>query len=170
MVVPYVNDCLKLISGNEPLMLGPTDGQETLARAADVFRYIDSNFANWNCDVPGPPAKETSVQVYEMVRDSAFQELFGGFGVALDRLALTQAQIKQFVKRYPDWLKKGGNGTFFLFNAGDEFFVAAMYLFSDGRLGARVRRLTLERVLRAKKRHRLVLKIARSKSSPESIS
>jgi hypothetical protein len=29
-------------------------------------------------------------------------------------LSLTQAQIKQFVKRYPDWLKKGGNGTFFL--------------------------------------------------------
>jgi hypothetical protein len=95
MVVPYMNHCLKLISGNEPLVLDPTDGQETLARAADVFRYIDSNFANWNCDVPGPPAKETSVQIYEMVRDSTFQEMFGGFGVALDRLALTQAQIKQ---------------------------------------------------------------------------
>lgn len=153
-----MNDCLQLISGNERLVLGPTDGQETLARAADLFRYIDSNFANWNCDVLGPPAKETPVQVYELVRDSTFQEMFGGFGVALDRLALTQAQIQQFVKRYPDWLKKGGNGTFFLFNAGDEFFVAAMYLFSDGRLGTRVRRLTLERVFRAKKRHRLVLK------------
>jgi hypothetical protein len=161
-----MNHCLKLISGNEPLVLDPTDGQETLARAADVFRYIDSNFANWNCDVPGPPAKETSVQIYEMVRDSTFQEMFGGFGAALDRLALTQAQIKQFVKRYPDWLKKGGNGTFFLFNAGDEFFVAAMYLFSDGRLGARVRRLTLERVFRAKKRHRLVLKSRWALSPP----
>jgi hypothetical protein len=93
-----------------------------------------------------------------MVRDSTFQEMFGGFGVALDRLTLTQAQIKQFVKRYPNWLKKGGNGTFFLFNAGDEFFIAALYLFLDGRLGARVRPLTLERVFRAKKRHRLVLK------------
>jgi len=39
--------------------------------------------------------------------------LFGGFGVALDSLALTQAQIKQFAKYYGDWLKKGGNGTFF---------------------------------------------------------
>ena len=47
---------------------------------------------------------------------------------------------------YPDWLKKGGNGTFFLFKAGNEFFVAAVYLFSDGRLGARVRRFTLDRV------------------------
>lgn len=153
-----MNERLKLISGEESLVLGPIDGQETLPRATDAFRYIDSNFEHWSCAVAGPPSKETPVQVYEMARDSTFQEMFDGFGVTLDRLALTQAQIKEFVKRYPDWLKKGGNGTFFLFNASDEFFVAVVYLFSDGRLGARVRRLTLERVFRAKKRHRLVLK------------
>jgi hypothetical protein len=153
-----MNDRLKLISGDEPLVLDPTDGQETLAQATDIFRYIDSNFEQWNCNMAGPPTKETPIQVYEMVRDSTLQEMFGGFGVPLGRLALTQAQIRQFVNRYPDWLKKGGNGTFFLFEVGKEFFVVALYLFSDGRLGARVRRLTLERVLRAKKLHRLVLK------------
>ncbi len=153
-----MNDRLKLISGKQSLVLDPTDGQETIARATDVFRYIDANFEHWNCDLAAPAAEETLVQVYEMVRDSTFQEMFGGFAVAVDRLALTQAQIKQFVKRYPDWLKKGGNGTFFLFKAGDEFFVAAVYLFFDGRLGARVRRLTLGRVFRAEKLHRLVLK------------
>jgi hypothetical protein len=42
--------------------------------------------------------------------------------VEADQLSLTQAQIKQFVRRYPDWLKKGGNGTFFLFKVGSEFF------------------------------------------------
>jgi hypothetical protein len=36
-----------------------------------------------------------------------------GFGTALDSLALTQAQIKQFAKHYRDWLQEGGNGTFF---------------------------------------------------------
>jgi hypothetical protein len=153
-----MNERLKLISSQEQLVLGPIDGQETLAGATKAFRYIDSNFERWNCDVPGRPTKETPVQVYEMVSDSTFQEMFGGFGMALDRLALTQAQVKLFVQRYPGWLKRGGNGTFFLFKAGDEFFVAATYLFSDSRLGVRVRRLTLERVFRAKKRHRLVLK------------
>ena len=153
-----MNDRLTLISGKKPLVLGPTDGQETLARAGDVFRYIDSNFEHWSCDVAGPPTKDAPVQVFEMVRDSTFQEMFGGFGVALELLVLTQAQIKQFVRRYFDWLKKGGNGTFFLFNSGREFFVVAVYLFSDGRLGARVRRLALERVFRATKRHRLVVK------------
>ena len=153
-----MNDRLKLISENDPLVLDPTNGQETLARANDAFRYVDSNFEHWSCDLPGPPTEETPVQVYEMVRDSTFQEMFGSFGVPLDRLALTQAQIKQFARRYPDWLKKGGNGTFFLFEVGDAFFVAAVYFFSDGRLGVRVRSLTLQRVFRAMKRHRLVLK------------
>jgi len=153
-----MNERLKLISGKEQLVLGPIDGQETLAGATNAFRYIDSNFEHWNCDVPGRPTKETPVQVYEMVGDSTFQEMFGGFGVGLDRLALTQAQVKLFVLRYPGWLKRGGNGTFFLFNAGEDFFVAVTYLFSDGRLGVRVRRLSLDRVFRAKKRHRLVLK------------
>jgi hypothetical protein len=153
-----MNDRLRLISGEEPLVLDPTEGQETLAQAADIFRYIDSNFEQWNCNLAGPPTKKTPVQVYEMVRDSTLQEMFGEFDVPLDRLALTQAQIKQFAMRYPDWLKKGGNGTFFLFEADSEFFVAALYLFADGRLGARVRRLTVTRVFRAKKLHRLVLK------------
>jgi hypothetical protein len=61
------------------------------------------------------------------------------------------------VKQYPDWLKKGGNGTFFLFKVGSEFFVVAVYLFSDDRLGVRVRRLSLDRIFLAKKRHRLVV-------------
>lgn len=39
-----VNERLKLISGKEQLVLGPIDGQETLAGATEAFRYIDSNF------------------------------------------------------------------------------------------------------------------------------
>jgi hypothetical protein len=93
-----------------------------------------------------------------MARDGTFQELFGGFGAALDFLGLTQAQIKRFAKHYRDWLQEGGNGTFFLFKVGNEFFVAAAYLFSDGQIGMRLRRLTLERIFRAQKRHRLVVK------------
>jgi hypothetical protein len=41
--------------------------------------------------------------------------------VGLDFLALTQAQIKQFAKRHSDWLKKGGNGTFFCSRSATNF-------------------------------------------------
>jgi hypothetical protein len=44
-----MNERLKLISGKEQLVLGPIDGQETLAGATEAFRYIDSNFEDWNC-------------------------------------------------------------------------------------------------------------------------
>jgi hypothetical protein len=152
-----MNKRLRLISGREQLILRPTDGEDTLARATDVFSYIDSNFKNWACDVEGQATEETPVQVYEMVENSTLHTMFGGFEVEADRLSLTQAQTKQFVKQYPDWLKKGGNATFILFKVGSEFFVAAVYLFSDGRLGVRVRRLSLDRIFVAKKRHRLVL-------------
>jgi hypothetical protein len=153
-----IDNRLLLIPGSEQLVLSETDGRETLARATNVFRYIDSNFKNWGCDVVGPPTKETRVRVYELSRDSSFQEMFEGFSVALDFLVLTQAQILQFVRRYPSWLKNGGNGTFFLMRVGEEFFVAAVYLFSDGRLGVRLRPLGLRRALRAEKRHRLVVR------------
>jgi hypothetical protein len=56
-------------------------------------------------------------------------------------------------------LQEGGNATLFLFKVGTEFFVGAAYFFSDGQIRMRLRRLTLERVFRAQKRHRLVVKV-----------
>ena len=153
-----MNERVTVIPGAERLVLSQTDGQETLGRAVDIFRYIDSNFRRWGCDVAGSATDECSVAVYEMAQDSTLQEMFSGFGIPLDQLALTQPQIRQFVLRYPQWLKRGGNGTFFLFKGGSEFFVGAVYFFSDGRLGVRVRDLTLARVFRARKHHRLVAK------------
>ena len=81
-----MNDRLKLISGDELLALHPTDGQETLAQATNLFRYIDRNFWHWNCNTVGRATKETPVQVYEMLRDCTFQEMFSGFGVSVNRL------------------------------------------------------------------------------------
>jgi hypothetical protein len=153
-----MNERLKLISGNESLVIEPNDGRQTIAQARDVFSYIDSNFKRWGCDVPSQSTKKiTPVSVYEMAQDATFSELFGDCGVEADHLFLTQAQIKQFVKRYTHWLKTGGNGTFFLFKSGDEFFVAAVFLFSDGRIGVRARRFSLDRVFRSRKHHRLVV-------------
>lgn len=36
-----MNERLKLISGEQALVLDPVDGQETLGQANDVFTYID---------------------------------------------------------------------------------------------------------------------------------
>ena len=63
-----MKDRLRLISGNEPLVLDPTLGLETLGEATDVFKYIDSNFHRWRCGVAGPPSTDTPVRIYEMVK------------------------------------------------------------------------------------------------------
>jgi hypothetical protein len=59
-----MNERLKLISGQEPLVLDPTDGKETLGQSSDVFRYIDHNFERWHCTIVEAPTKATAVQVY----------------------------------------------------------------------------------------------------------
>ena len=65
-----MNERVALISGDECLVLGPTSGHETLAPAKEVFRYIDSNFEQWECNLTGPPTEECFVEVYEMAGDS----------------------------------------------------------------------------------------------------
>lgn len=148
---------LKHVSIDQPLTIAPCDGKETIAGASDVFGYIDSNFKRVGCDLPGPPTGETQTCVYEMAKDGTFVELFGDFGEETNRLVLTQPQIIQFVRRHGRWLKRGGNGTFFLFKVSHEYFVAAVYFFLDGRIGVRARCFALERIFRAGKQHRLVV-------------
>lgn len=148
---------LKLISGGEKIVLAPTDGKGTLAKAKDVFYYIDSYFQSWGTDVVGKLTAETPVQVYEMIKDGTFAQIYGGFGENLDRLCLTQAQIVVFCRDHRNWLRTDGYGTFFLFKVGVEFFVARVFVYSDGDLGAGVDRLSLGLVWGAGCRHRFVI-------------
>jgi len=131
----------KLISGGKQIAIGATDGTETLANAGDVFKgWVDPDFKNWDLDVPSDPTKETKVQVHEMVQDGTFAQIFNGFGTDLNDLCFSQAQIKKFCKEHADWLRTEGYGTFFLFKKGEQFFVAYVYVSSDG-LDVHVRRL-----------------------------
>ena len=148
---------LKLISEAETLMIDDVDGRQTLATAKDVFPSgIDGDFKNWGLDKAGVATKETSVQVHEMHKDATFAQMFGSLGADLDKLCLTQHQIKTFCKKYPNWLRTDGYGTFFLFKVGDQFFVASVRLYSDG-LYVRVDGLGYGHVWRAGRRPRVVV-------------
>jgi len=149
---------LKLISGSKEIILKPTNGREMIGRAKSIFRgYIDSDFENYGCNVEGKPTTETPVQVYEMIKDGNFAQIFGGFGENLDRLCLSQEQIIDFITYNRDWLRTEGYGTFFLFKVGDEFFVAFVYVDSDGHLNVNVGRLSYDYVWYAECRHRFVI-------------
>jgi len=148
---------LRRILEDKKFALPVTDGKEFLGKATDVFGYIDSDFKHYGCDEVGQPAKETEVQVYEMAMDGTFTEIFGELSSDLDKLCLTQSQIKKFVQNHRDVLRKEGYGTFFLFKVGNEFFVAHVYLHDVGGLRVFVHRFSHGYVWYAGHRHRLVV-------------
>ena len=102
-----------LVSEGVPLTIDVLDGKEILANATEVFLAgIDGDLKNWALDKVDVATKETAVNVYELVSDATFAQMFGSLSNDLDKLCLTQAQIKSFCTKYPDWIRGDGFGTF----------------------------------------------------------
>jgi hypothetical protein len=148
---------LKLISTGENLKLDACDGKKTIYDSKDVFGWKDEDFKNWKVNTSGSATPETSIDVYEMVKDATFAQMFGSVGTDLNKLCLTQSQILNFIAKHRNWLRTEGYGTFFLFKSGDNFFVARVYFDAAGSLRVRVGRLGYDCVWDAEHRRRLVL-------------
>jgi hypothetical protein len=147
---------LRLLSKSEAILLPACDGTETLVGSRDVFVWRDPDLKNWGLDKPGKATEETAVSVHEMVEDATFAKMFGSLGADLDKLCLTQSQIKTFCKKHVDWLRTDGYGTFFLLKVGDQFFVADVNVHSDG-WSVSVNRFENDGVLHAEYAPRMVV-------------
>lgn len=134
VIVELSNPILKLISGDERIVIDTVDGLETLPNANDVFAYIDSDFVSWGADEQGPATKETPAAVYEIAKNATFAQMFESLGSDLNKLCFTQSQIKNFAKKHRNWLRTEGYGTFFLFKSKNSFFVAGVSVGSGGTL------------------------------------
>jgi len=152
-----MSEVVKLISGEARLVLDACNGKKTIAQASDVFSYIDPDFKNWGTDVAGKATPETSVTVHEMVEDANFAKMFGALADDPSKLVLEQDQILNFIRKYRNWLRQDGWATFFLFQSGDEFFVAYVYRGSYGSLRVGVYRFAGVGAWSAGYRHRLVV-------------
>lgn len=151
--------CLKNISGDKQIVIGETDGIETLANASDLFTgFLDSDFEAYGTNVPGKPTKPTPVEVFEQVKDGDFKTIYDGLR-NLDDLCFEQAQIKAFPRDHSAWLHPKGWATFFLFKVGEgknkKFFVARVYQ-NSGKLEALVSLFSDDRVWLASRRSRFV--------------
>ncbi|MBI3255839.1 MAG: hypothetical protein HYZ63_02610 [Candidatus Andersenbacteria bacterium] len=155
---PKPQSILRLISGEERLMLDPTDGKETIPNAKAVFpAHIDSDFRNWEADETSEPTGETRVAVYEMVQDAKFEAMFTSLSAEKETLCLTHSQIIGFVKKYRNWLRTDGYATFFLFRSHGKFFVAYVCFDDCGPLEVGVFRFEYDRVWSGDYRHRVVV-------------
>lgn len=147
---------LSLLSGAETLMLDALDGKETLATAKEVFTSgIDGDLKKWGTNKPDIATKETAVDVHQLVKNATFAQMFGSLGTDLDKLCLTQSQIKNFCKKHSNWLRKDGYATFFLFKIKNQFFVADVDVDPDG-LYVYVHRFESDSVWSAESSHRIV--------------
>ena len=148
---------LKCISEAQEIFIETCDGTQTIATAKKTFKSgIDGDFENWGTNKPGNSTQKTSVQVHELVKDATYPQMFGSFGTDLDKLCLTQHQIKLFCEVHKDWLRKDGYATFFLFKVDEQFFVAYVYVSSDG-LHVSVRRFERDRASGTGRSHRVVV-------------
>ena len=94
----------------------------------------------------------TTAGVSELVENGKFVEFLGSpEGV---RPRWNQSQVCDFARTHPDKLRKGGYATFFELEGG---FVAGVLFDGRGRLGVRVRGLSIGSAWSAECRHRVVL-------------
>ncbi|MBI5400614.1 MAG: hypothetical protein HZB12_00645 [Candidatus Yonathbacteria bacterium] len=134
------NKILHRLYVDKVITIPACDGTQTLAQAKEAFlSYLDPDFKNWDLDKVGKATEESAVQVHEMVKDATFAQMFGSLGANLNKLCLTQHQIKTFCEKHRDKLRADGYGTFFPFKENEHFFVVRVFVDSGG-LDARVDR------------------------------
>lgn len=124
---------LRLISGGGELMIEALDGKSYISENEKLFRScIDHDFENFGLNNPGLATSETSLNVYEMVKDADYIQVFTSLNSDLDNLVMSQNQIVRFCEKYPTWLRQEEYATFFLIKENDEYFVVRVYVYPNG--------------------------------------
>jgi len=146
----------RLSSSGEKIMLEANDGKSKIYGNGKIFKlYIDDDFKNWGLNKNSQTTAETLVDVYEIIKDAKFAEIFTSLNCDLNKLVMTQAQIVRFCEKHPTWLRQDGNATLFLIKENDEYFVVLVFVYAGG-LYVRVYRFDFDRVWHAACRLRVV--------------
>lgn len=151
------DEILRIVEGSQGLLIPACDGMSFLAKAQEVFKsFIDPDFEKWKLAHTSNATKKVAVEIYEMVKDANFVQIFGSIGFDLDKLCFTQHQIEVFCTLHHEWLRTDGYGTFFLFKENEQYFVAGVNVNSGG-LVACVSHLGIEIVWGARSARRLMV-------------
>lgn len=149
---------VRLISDGNEIVIRPTNGQNTIAKADSVFKAgIDSDFLKYKSKIGDKPTKKMKVQVFEQTHDTKLPQIFGDFGQKMDQLCMTQDQIISFIENHDKWLSRNGWGTFFLFKIGAQHFVASVNRNTEGFYVYLFRLFNGGHTLLAKDEHRIVV-------------
>lgn len=113
---------------DQKFVIEPLDGKELLAEASDVFASVGKRFKDWGTDnAIAISTAETQVLAYKQIKNATFLEMFESLG-GNESLALTQAQIKRFSKKYAATFFKAGVDHIFLpfKSENDKYFIVSV--------------------------------------------
>jgi hypothetical protein len=106
---------LKLLSAGEEIMLEANDGKSKIYGNNKTFKtFISENFKNYGLNENSRATTETLADIYEIVKDAKFAEIFTSLNCGLDKLVMTQSQIVRFCEKHSNWVHQEGCNTFFL--------------------------------------------------------
>jgi hypothetical protein len=127
---------LKLLSKGK-LVVSACDGTKSLASANTVFKHcINGPGVNLTGDQgKSKPTDATEIRIWKVIKnDLTFVQMFGSIGNDLDKMCLTEHQIKTFCKDFPNYLCPEGGFTEFLFKIGYQFFIAEVHSLGNNQL------------------------------------
>jgi len=148
---------LKRLFPDKVITISAVDGSRTIPNSGDIFKtWIDPGFEKWDLNKLDQKTPEIKIQMYKMLQDANFKQVFCSLNDDLDKLCLTQHQITKFCVDNQKYYRENGRRLFFLFKVGGKYFVAYVFVTSDG-LDVVVYRLIHNRVWSAGSIRRLVV-------------
>jgi hypothetical protein len=125
------NEFLRPFNSEQNLIINRCDGSEIIAGSDELFNGIDSDFVNWGANERGVATSKTSVEMYELIKNATLAQMFGLISSDVNELCLTQHQIKNFIRKYRNWLWTDGCPVLVLFKSNNQFFVAHFKLYPN---------------------------------------
>ena len=148
-MIDIKNKVVSRLFEKEYIVISVRNSNETLEKSG-VFKggvYL--------CKLPKQAKKATETvvaEVYEMIGDATFAELFGSFGE--NRLRWKECQVVQFCREHRDKIRVGSYVTLFELEG---CYVVGVLIDDDNRLRAYVRSVTNPTIWQAYYRRRLII-------------
>lgn len=115
---------LKLITKAMDLTISATDERKICNTGMDVFAYIYDKFTDHSHSYEPTKTKPMVVDVYNLIEEATYTEIYSYFYRDLNSLCLTQSQIISFTETHKTLPSDYARQIHFLYRADNQFFVA----------------------------------------------
>lgn len=117
---------LKQVFTEEEILI-PAIQAEHVSDFGQIFAHSDQKFPQPMLRSLCKATEETECIVFDQVRDATFMQIFDSIHRPIRELCLTPNQMTEFIRHHEHKLCHGLHGICFLFEQGEEFFIAHVF-------------------------------------------